>query len=138
MSLDPVRVADTKEWFKEAQEDIRAAEILCCATPPLYDHSANLCQQAVEKTLKGFLFWHTNKRPQKTHDLNVLGDKCVAIDSSLTSLIGQATPLTQYAVESKYPGIIEHPSLAEVEGMIDIVKTLFAKILSLMPSVINP
>ena len=66
MSLDPIRIADTCSWFRKAQNDIRAAELLM--PEGLLDEVAFHCQQAVEKCLKGFLFWH-GKPFKKTHDL---------------------------------------------------------------------
>jgi HEPN domain-containing protein len=70
MSLDPVKVEDTRIWFQKAQNDICAAELLL--TKPLVDEVAFHCQQAVEKCLKGFLFWH-GQPFKKTHALNILG-----------------------------------------------------------------
>lgn len=137
MSLDPVKLADTREWFSKARDDIRSAEALLGATPPLYDEVSFHCQQAIEKTLKGFLFWH-NEPFQKTHDLNVIGGRCCAIDPSLQSHLRRAAPLTQYAVEYRYPGPLVHPSRADVEQMIGLAKEVLEEILSRMPEAVAP
>ena len=54
------------------------------------------CQQAIEKTLKGFLFWH-DQPFRKTHDLVEIGSQVVAIDATLAPLVKRAEPLTEYA-----------------------------------------
>ena len=58
MPLDPIRVADARASLTKAQRDIRGAEIDLAATPPFVDDVMFHCQQAVEKALKAFLFWH--------------------------------------------------------------------------------
>lgn len=58
MSLDPVKVGDTRAWLSKARNDIRAAKTLLVDAQPLYDEISFHCQQAVEKSLKGFLYWH--------------------------------------------------------------------------------
>ncbi|MGA2723187.1 MAG: HEPN domain-containing protein [Bryobacteraceae bacterium] len=55
MAFDPELVAETREWFAKAFNDLRAAEALTATTPPLFDEAVFHCQQAAEKALKGFL-----------------------------------------------------------------------------------
>jgi HEPN domain-containing protein len=55
MAFDPELVAETRAWFAKAFHDIRAAEALATASPPLSDEAVFHCQQAAEKALKGFL-----------------------------------------------------------------------------------
>ena len=60
-------------------------------------------QQCAEKSLKGYLSYHS--RPlQRTHDLLKLLDDCVAIDDSFVVLRNSAAILTPYATEFRYPG----------------------------------
>jgi HEPN domain-containing protein len=58
MPLDPELVAETQAWFAKALNDLRAAEALAATSPPLFDEATFHCQQAAEKTPKGFLTWH--------------------------------------------------------------------------------
>jgi HEPN domain-containing protein len=76
MPGDPERVAETKAWLIKALVDLRAAEHLLVAQPPLTGLALFHAQQAVEKTLKAFLSWHDIPF-RKTHDLSVLGQQCL-------------------------------------------------------------
>ncbi len=55
MRPDPARVADTKTWLAKAASDVRSAEVVSAAEPPLLSDASFHCQQAAEKALKGFL-----------------------------------------------------------------------------------
>jgi len=107
--LDPVLVSETNAWLKKAADSLRAAVHGMCASPPLLEDILFHCQQAVGKTLKGFLTWHD--RPfRKTHSIEELGEGRLKIDSNLKNLIDRAAPLAEYAWEFRYPGEPEKPS----------------------------
>jgi len=135
MSLDPIKVQDTSNWFRKAKNDIRAAELLV-SDSDLVDEVAFHCQQAVEKCLKGYLFW--NGHPfEKKHDLNLLSQNCLLIDGSLNSVLIGVAPLTQYAVEYRYPGPLVHPTDAEARGFIQLSKTVYGAIAPKLPFAIS-
>ncbi len=117
MSHDPVKVQDTSSWFLKAKDNITAAECLLEAEPTLTEHVAFNCQQATEKGIKGFLFWH-GVQFVKTHDLAKLCLECIAIEPQLEPLLRQTTVLTQFAVDYRYPGQLPMPTEAEVRGYI--------------------
>ena len=72
MPHDPDRIAETRSWFSKASEDLRAATFELTAEPPLTADIVFHAQQAVEKSIKGFLGWHD--RPfRKTHNLVEIG-----------------------------------------------------------------
>lgn len=73
MRLDPELVAETKGWLKKAVQDIRTAKALISENPPITESCVFHCQQAVEKSLKGFLTWH-QKPFRKTHNIEELGE----------------------------------------------------------------
>ena len=90
MPHDPARVAETRGWLARASSDVRAAEHELRATPPLLDDIVFHCQQAAEKSLKGFLTWHD--RPfRKTHSIEELGEQCLQVDPS--GVAGGTAPL---------------------------------------------
>ena len=72
MSVDEVRVEETRSWLSKSRNDIRAARHDLVAEPPLLSDALFHCQQAVEKALKGFLTWH-DEPFRKTHNLVELG-----------------------------------------------------------------
>ena len=58
MPHDPLLVAETKGWFIKAANDLRAAVHEFSAEPPLLGDIVFHCQQAAEKSMKGFLNRH--------------------------------------------------------------------------------
>jgi hypothetical protein len=44
MSLDPVRLADTRAWLSRVVSDLRAADLDFAANPPLLGDTAFHCQ----------------------------------------------------------------------------------------------
>jgi HEPN domain-containing protein len=95
--------------LKKAATDIRAAKHDMSADPPILTDIVFHSQQAVEKTLKGFLMWH-NIPFRKTHSLEEIGEQCLDLDSSLRDLIDRAVPLTEYAWRFRYPGNPDDPT----------------------------
>lgn len=96
MQPDPVREAETREWFEKATEDLAVAGVILNATPKYLGSAAFHCQQAVEKVLKGYLTWREEPF-RKTHDLDEVGRQCIAVDATLEPAVRQAIVLSDYA-----------------------------------------
>lgn len=132
MPHDPVRVADTRAWIQKAANDLRAAEVDRAAEPPLLGDAVFHCQQTVEKALKALLTWYD--RPfRKTHNLEELGEACLALDASLRSLIDRAVPLTQYAWKYRYPGDADEPATAQVDTAHEVARDALTAIRERVP-----
>lgn len=56
-----------EEWFKQANYDIKAAEIMF--DNKRYIYTVFMCHLAIEKALKGLYAKELNKLPPKTHNL---------------------------------------------------------------------
>lgn len=137
MPHDPARVAETRGWLVRASSDVRAAEHELRATPPLLDDIVFHCQQAAEKSLKGFLTWHD--RPfRKTHSIEELGEQCLQVDPTLKVLIDRAVPLTEYAWKFRYPGEPEEPSSQEAEEALATAREVYAAIVARLPVEARP
>jgi len=137
MPHDPARVAETRGWLVRASSDVRAAEHELRATPPLLDDIVFHCQQAAEKSLKGFLTWHD--RPfRKTHSIEELGEQCLQADPTLKVLIDRAAPLTEYAWKFRYPGEPEEPSSQEAEEALATAREVYAAIVARLPVEARP
>jgi len=93
MPHDPARVEDTKGWLARADDDLKAAEHLLKPSPPHLRSALFHCQQAAEKALKAFLAWH-DVPFSKTHDIEQIGEACIALDASLRRSVDRAVPLT--------------------------------------------
>jgi HEPN domain-containing protein len=132
MPHDPALLSETKAWFKKAATDIRAAEHALLAHPPLLEDLLFHCQQASEKSLKGFLTW--NSKPfRRTHSLEELGELCLSIDPSLKPVIDPIVPLTQYAWEFRYPGDPQDPTAEEAGKALTAARKAHLSLLSFMP-----
>ena len=122
---DPTRLADTRAWLARAHDDLRGAEIDLAALPPLLGDVTFHCQQAVEKTLKGYLTWHDHGF-RKTHDLTELGGACVELDPSLEGR--RAATLTEYAWRYRYPGEPNAPEETEARDALALARVVISEI----------
>jgi HEPN domain-containing protein len=137
MPLDPELVAETKSWFLKAEEDLCMADKGLTGSRKLPGPATYHAQQAAEKSLKGFLVWHS--RPfAKTHHLFELGEPCWIIDGSLRDAIVRATPLTDYAWKHRYPGDYVDPTPDEAIRAVELAQALFSAILSRLPPEVSP
>jgi HEPN domain-containing protein len=105
----------TRQWVDRAEADYAAAVLLRHSRKK---HSQDIAcfhfQQCVEKYLKARLV-EANIMFQRTHDLERLLDLALPIEPLWAVFRPAVIALTDYAVESRYPG----PSVTAVE-----VKTL--------------
>lgn len=137
MPLDPVLVADTKDWLRKAGGDLRAADIDIGASPPLLEDALFHCQQAVEKSFKAFLTYH--KQPfHRTHNLEETGEACLAIDPTLRPTVDEAVPLSEFAWAYRYPGPREVPLRDEVVAGRDIAGRAHQAVLDRLPVETHP
>ena len=137
MAFDPEMVAETRAWFAKAFNDIRAAEALAATSPPLFDEAAFHCQQAAEKARKGFLTWN-GRTFRKPHNLEEIGEQCLAIDGSLREVIDQAVPLSEYAWKFRYPGEPFQPEADEVAEALATARAVFEATVSRLPVDVRP
>jgi HEPN domain-containing protein len=136
MPRDPALLAETSAWIRKAAEDLKAAELLLEANPPLASLVAFHAQQAAEKSQKAFLVWNRHHF-RKTHDLAELGEQCVKIDSTLDHVSSQVAPISGYSEQSRYPGGWEEPSPDEAREALNLAREMFDAILSRLPAEIR-
>jgi HEPN domain-containing protein len=53
--MQPDALAEARAWLQKASNDLRGADIDLAASPPLLEDALFHCQQAAEKSMKGFL-----------------------------------------------------------------------------------
>lgn len=94
----------TREWIDKAEGDwtILKREMRARKNP-VYDAVCFHAQQCAEKYLKARL-QEASISFQKTHDLTILLNDVLTIESSWGSLQNSADILTVYAVKFRYPG----------------------------------
>ena len=104
--------ATTREWVDRAEADYAAALLLRRSRKK---HSRDIVcfhlQQCVEKYLKARLDEGGMGFP-KTHDLERLLDLAVKLEPLWSSLRPMMATITDYAVESRYPGRTTSPAEA--------------------------
>ncbi|MDI7269714.1 MAG: HEPN domain-containing protein [Myxococcota bacterium] len=128
MPHDPELVAETRGWFARAAHDFAAGAADLSADPPLTGDAAFHAQQAAEKSMKGFLTWHSRVF-RKTHNLAELGGVCVEVDLTLESLLHRAAVLTDYAWRFRYPGEPDEPSGEEAREALAMAREVHEAIL---------
>ena len=93
----------TREWAKRAEKDWVAAQgVLLFRNPTQYELVSFLAQQCAEKYLKARLK-EAGIAFDKTHDLVYLLSLTAQVESSWNALLPQASALTGFAVEVRYP-----------------------------------
>ena len=136
MPHDPVRIEETRSWFRKAGDDLRAASVDVEAEPPLLEDALFHCQQAVEKAMKGFLMWH-DQPFRKTHSLTELGIICSKLDPSLENTLRTTAGLSEYATVYRYPGETEPPSEEEAAGARELAEGVLSELLARLPAEIS-
>ena len=87
------------EWFKQADYDIKTAEIMF--DNKRYFYAVFMCHLSLEKALKGLYTQKLEKEPPKTHNLTFLVEK---IKLELTEeLYDFLFTLTGVSVPTRYP-----------------------------------
>ncbi len=94
----------TKEWITKAEKDYLVAKREFNTEESVHDAVCFHSQQCVEKYLKALL-QENNIYFEKTHDLDVLLEKCKTIIHELSNLKAELIELSAFAVEIRYPGI---------------------------------
>ena len=98
---------ELRQWFSISTKDIDSAKCLLKNMYPSNDELiCFLCQQATEKSLKGFLCFN-NIEFNRTHDLLQLLNKCVVVDSGFNDYAKHCVFLSKYAVMPRYPNDLQ-------------------------------
>ena len=134
MGPENARLQDVRAWLSKAELDLKAAaHEMSAPAEGLWGDVMFHSQQAAEKALKAFLSWH-DVPFRKTHNLEELGQQCVALDSTLGPVADQAAPLSEYAWKFRYPGEIDEPDRGEAEEALAAARKVYGAVLTRLPS----
>ena len=124
-----------RAWFANADEDLRGAIALHELDPTKYLRLVPYhCQQAVEKSLKGYLSFKKIKF-EKKHDIGSLAKLASPLDPELEKLLEEATVLTAFAIQFRYPDAAQaEPTLEDSIFSIRVAKAIWERFLRLIPS----
>ncbi len=90
-----------EEWIEKGRNDFKAAKILLKKVKK-FEIVLFLLQQAVEKSIKGFLIYN-GWTLKKIHDLEVLIQDAISFDQSFKDYLDIGRKLTSFYFESRYP-----------------------------------
>ena len=101
-----METGDATEWLRHAESDLTYARLGEVQPAILRNQVAFHAEQAAEKAFKGVLV-HAAVEFPRTHDLQSLLLLIRNNGISVPPEIEQASALTRFAVEARYPGDIE-------------------------------
>ncbi|MCX6223702.1 MAG: HEPN domain-containing protein [Bacteroidia bacterium] len=115
------KIDKVKQWVEKADHDLGTAQVTFLYIPKFRDTIAFHCQQAVEKYLKGYLFF-LDIPFKRLHSLNYLLSLISQRDEISVDLFDKASELEDFAVEIKYPDTIIELTEEDILQAFTIVK----------------
>jgi len=109
---EEVRRELVRQWLGKAEGDFAVAEHLLAEGSGFLAAAGFHWQQAGEKFLKALLVRHQVDFP-KTHDLEELLDLVATVNPDTARALREASRLTPYGVEIRYPGDLPEIGLVE-------------------------
>ena len=114
---------EVERWLRFAEEDLQEAERLTEQPGTVPRHPAWLAQQAAEKALKAVLVFEQIAFPY-THNLTTLSN-LIPDEWSVAQAEADLERLSEYAVESRYPGDLPEITSTEAEEATADARRLF-------------
>lgn len=94
-----MKIKDEKEWMRQAEYDLHAAEKMFEAG--VYPYTVFMCHLSIEKALKAVYFLKLKKEPPKIHDLKALAKMMnLEIPEEIEPFVGK---LTAISIPARYP-----------------------------------
>lgn len=109
-------------WLRKAESDFETVETLL-DTNKASDAACFHCQQAAEKSIKGWLTNHGMSFPAE-HDLERLINLCMTSKAEFGQLLPDAAALTPYAVKLRYT-LDFWPSTDEVRAALERARRIY-------------
>lgn len=137
--MDEARLELVRDWLTRASHNLRAARALSDLETPLLDAAIYHCQQAAEKTVKGWLQWQDDPFP-KTHDVEDLVNQAAKIDQDFQQVAKAAAVLTPYVSAFRYAGGSDEPmpSREEFDEALQHAQTIYEFDLGRVPPEAKP
>jgi len=100
---DPQRLELVNGWLDRARSDLQLGRVALNTPGVMSEDVCFHAQQSAEKSLKALLTYLNADFP-RTHVLEVLLDLLKGYGVNVPSIVDEAFELTQYAVQTRYPG----------------------------------
>ncbi len=108
----------TLAWLQRARSDLQLGRAALNARGVLPEDAAFHAQQCAEKALKALLL-HLGISFPKTHAIEVLLDLLKSQGASVPKGVDEAFELSEYAVQTRYPGEWEPVTKAEAQKAVE-------------------
>ena len=108
-----------ESWIERAKSSLEISKLAVNANI-FYEDLCFQSQQAAEKALKGLLIYY-GVEPEFTHNIGLLL-KVLEGFTDIPETIKEAAQLTNYAVQTRYPGEYDEITKEEYEESIQIAK----------------
>jgi len=113
-----------KEWLNRARSNLTRANQQNIQPEVLFEDLCFDCQQAVEKALKGLLRYYDLDIPH-IHSIGKLLSLLEDFGLNIPDFIKDGTILTDYAVQTRYPGDYETVFEEEYKDVLEISNQIF-------------
>ena len=118
--------------MQRAHADLRSAQHAMAAEPPLTEDSCFHSQQVVEKVLKAFLVYR-DAEFEWSHRIRYLLNLCAQYDPSFEQWRDEAEPLSEYAVQFRYPHLDPPPTPEQSLAALDVAGRFYHFVLDRLP-----
>ena len=123
-----------KQWLAKAKNDLLNVDNNLKAEEVPFDTVCFHCQQAAEKILKAYLAGSKQPNP-RTHDLFLILEKILSLDSKAEQLRDALSILMPYAVEIRYPDDWFMPSEQDVKEARDAASKVLKWLENALPGI---
>jgi len=130
---EDVKMEFVRDWARKAESDFRTAQHLFSGGVDYVDGTTFHAQQAAEKYLKAFLVWHQIEI-SKTHNIEALLKLAETGDAEIPEVLAEATDLTPYGVEYRYPGDYPEATLEDAKHATDLAMLVRSEVLRRLPA----
>lgn len=114
---------DPREWLNRARSNLAKAQYTSEIARVYLEDLCFDAQQAAEKAVKAVLIYFNIRFPY-THDLSQLLILVEQAGEDIPSTIREAVILSEYAVQSRYPGFSEPVTQSEYQTAIVMAKAV--------------
>ncbi|MGI8687297.1 MAG: HEPN domain-containing protein [Thermomicrobiales bacterium] len=136
--MDEAKRERVQNWLTNAAIDLESAKVLATGSNHrLFETAVYHCQQAAEKAVKGFLFFH-DQRFSKTHDIEALINLAGPIEVGFEKWREATNLLTPYVAVYRYPGSPPSPTRKEFNQALRSATNIYTFVLSLLPPDTHP
>ncbi len=125
--------ASPADWLAHAESDLNLARLAKDREDILPEQVCFHAQQAAEKALKAVLLSRGIEFPL-VHDIEVLVRLAEGKGIALPAGIADASALTPYAIEARYPGYPEEISSTDVHEAIHLAERVVAWAVATIPT----